>query len=144
LAKRLESATCIGKERGSVTTTRRLKAVYRRAVALAGDASGSIDAITGDGLNLSFRQATALASAMHKGDLSIYERAHQKLSRRPMYMARLLLLLDSNSLLRERTIRTLAAYPDIFSRLLRLHVGAPTSMEIASASALLGWRLVTA
>jgi len=41
----------------------------RGNVALAGDASGSVDAITGEGLCLSFRHALALADALSKGKL---------------------------------------------------------------------------
>ena len=48
-------------ERGAVTVTRRLNQVYRGNIALIGDASGSVDAITGEGLCLSFQQAIALA-----------------------------------------------------------------------------------
>ena len=67
-------------------------------VALVGDASGSVDAITGEGLSLSFLQAEALAGAMVENDLSMYQRAHKKMARRPTFMARLLLLfLDSQN-----------------------------------------------
>ena len=40
------------RERGAVTSTHVLRKVQRRNVALAGDASGGVDAITGDGLRL--------------------------------------------------------------------------------------------
>ena len=144
LASRLDHATCIGAERGAVTVTRQLKSVHRGAVALVGDASGSVDAITGDGLNLGFRQALALATAMQAGDLGAYQQAHRRLARRPSCMARLMLLLDSRAALRRRTIAALAAHPEIFSRLLKVHIGAASSMEAASAGTLLGWRLMTA
>ena len=144
LAKRLDPVTCIGAERGAVTATRRLKSVYRGAVALVGDASGSVDAITGDGLCLSFRQATALASAMEAGDLRRYQAAHRRLARRPTWMAHLLLLLDRHPSLRRRTVSTLAAHPEVFSRLLRVHIGAASSLEVACAGTLLSWRLVRA
>ena len=144
LARRLDHATCIGAERGAVTVTRQLKSVHRGAVALVGDASGSVDAIAGDGLNLGFRQALALATAMQAGDLGAYQQAHRRLARRPSCMARLMLLLDSRAALRRRTIAALAAHPEVFSRLLRVHIGAASSMEVASAGTLLGWRLMTA
>jgi len=41
-------------------------------IALAGDASGSVDAITGEGLCLSFRQAIALADSLEKARLEGY------------------------------------------------------------------------
>jgi menaquinone-9 beta-reductase len=143
LAARLKNAERIGAERGAVTLTRQLKNIYRGTVALVGDASGSVDAITGDGLNLSFQQASALAAALEAGDLRMYQQAHRRLARRPGYMARLLLLLDAHATLRDRTLAALAAHPEIFSRILRIHVGAASSMELASVGTLLGWRLVT-
>jgi flavin-dependent dehydrogenase len=144
LARRLDYATCIGAERGAVTVTRQLKSVHRGAVALVGDASGSVDAITGDGLNLGFRQALALAAAMQAGDLGAYQQAHRRLARRPTLLGRLLLLLDSQPKLRHRAMRALAAHPDLFARLLAVHVGATSPRHLAETGALLGWRLVVA
>src|SRR4029077_21153197 len=83
VAQRLASAGPLKLERGGVTASRRLKAVYRGNVALVGDASGSVDAVTGEGLCLLFQQAVALADALHAGDLSLYEAAHRRIGRRP-------------------------------------------------------------
>lgn len=47
------------------------------------------DAITGEGLGLSFRQAIALADALETGDLEKYQSAHRRLARRPHLMSRL-------------------------------------------------------
>ena len=69
LAQRLASAQ-MSAERGELTLTRSFKRVYRGRVALIGDASGTVDAITGEGLRLSFQQAEALAAAMESGDLA--------------------------------------------------------------------------
>ena len=52
-----------------------------------------MDAITGEGLCLAFRQATALAEAIEYGDLGKYQRRHRQIARRPEWMARLLLTL---------------------------------------------------
>ena len=144
LARRLDRATCIGAERGAVTVTRELKRVHRGAIALVGDASGSVDAITGDGLNLGFRQAQALGAAMQAGDLGAYQQAHRRLARRPTLMGRLLLLLDSQPKLRHRAMRTLAAHPELFARLLAVHVGATSPRDLAETGALFGWRFVAA
>ncbi len=46
VARRLGAAGAATLERGGVSASRRLKAVYRDNVALVGDASGSVDAIT--------------------------------------------------------------------------------------------------
>jgi flavin-dependent dehydrogenase len=124
--------------------TQKLKSVYRGRVALIGDASGSVDAITGEGLSLGFRQALALAEALADGDLRRYQDAHRRLARRPAFMGRLMLLLDGRTALRERALRALASDAKVFSRLLAVHVGAASSPRLAAAGALLGWRFVAA
>ncbi len=144
LHDRLVKAAVLGKERGAVTATARLESVYRGNVALIGDASGSVDAITGEGLCLSFRQAAALADALIEGDLSRYQEVHVKLARQPRIMARLLLLLDRHPALRGRVVRTLSTHPELFSRLLAMHAEASSPVHAASTATLLGWRLVTA
>jgi len=144
LAERLCHATCIGAERGAVTLSRQLKKVHRGNVALVGDASGSVDAITGAGLNLGFRQALVLAGAMQTGDLSAYQQAHRRLARRPILMGRLLLLLDAQPRLRRRIMHALSAHPALFARLLAVHIGATSPRHLAETGALLGWHLVAA
>jgi hypothetical protein len=85
-----------------------------------------VDAITGEGLWLAFRQALALADALASGSLAEYERAHRRLMRRPRVMASLLMLLDRSSTLRCCVIPALCSRPEIFASLLSLHVGALT------------------
>jgi flavin-dependent dehydrogenase len=143
LAERLGSAEASA-ESGAVTLTSSLRRVYRDRVALIGDASGSVDAITGEGLCLSFRQALALADALESGDLGRYQTAHRRLARRPTLMGRSLMLLDRQPDVRERAIRALAAHPDLFARLVAVHVGATSPGHLAATGALLGWRLVAA
>jgi 2-polyprenyl-6-methoxyphenol hydroxylase-like FAD-dependent oxidoreductase len=120
LARRLGQP--IGPIRGGVTASRQLRAVCRGRVALIGDASGSVDAIAGDGLCLAFRQAEALAGALEAGDLSLYAAAHRRLARRPRLMSNLLLMLDRSSCLRHVTVRAFAEYPKWFARVLAMHV----------------------
>jgi len=131
-------------ESGAVTLTCRLERVYRDRVALIGDASGSVDAITGEGLCLGFRQATALADALEAGDLGRYQTAHRRLARRPTLMGRLLLLLDKQTKVRHRAMHALAEHPDLFARLVTVHVGATSLQHLAVTGALLGWRFVVA
>lgn len=124
LARRLEGADIVGEERGAVTATRRLKRIYQGRTVLIGDASGSVDAITGEGMSLAFRQALVLADALADGDLARYQAAHRRMARRPAFMAKLMLMLDRFPSLRPRVLQTFAAKPLIFERLLAVHAGA--------------------
>jgi flavin-dependent dehydrogenase len=142
VARRLETADSASVERGAVTATRNLKAVVRGNVALVGDASGSVDAITGEGLCLLFQQAVALARAMEAGDLSLYQAEHRRIGRRPRLMADLMLLLDGRERLRTRALGALAADPRLFARMLALHVGELSSFGFCSTGLTLGYRML--
>ena len=107
-----------------VSANRKLKRVWRGNVALIGDASGTVDAITGEGLGLAFSQAVSLAECLGSGKLAGYEAAHRRLSRRPLLMARLMLRLDGRPGFQKRTLQVFRKRPDIFDRLLALHVGS--------------------
>jgi flavin-dependent dehydrogenase len=131
LAKRLGRAEPTDAPRGAMSMSVRLSAVTSGRIALVGDASGSVDAVTGEGLALAFRQAHVLATALAAGDLSSYDAAHRQIARMPRLMARLLLLMDDSGGLRRRALRTLAAHPYIFSRLLAAHVGALRPPELS-------------
>ena len=123
LQAKLRGAEPTSRERGSVTTTRTLQRIYRGQHVLLGDASGSADAVTGEGLAVSFRQSLALADAMAQGDLAPYAAAHRSIARLPQMMARTLLLMDRFPKLQERSLRVFAAEPKEFARMLAMHVG---------------------
>lgn len=144
LAARLKSVEVASSERGSLTATCRLRSVTSDNVALIGDASGTVDAITGEGLCLSFSQAMVLADCLRSGDLSRYEREHRKLALRPLLMARLMLTLDGRPRLQQRTLQAFRKRPHIFRRLLELHVGALSPLHLALDGLTLGWGLLTA
>jgi flavin-dependent dehydrogenase len=142
LRERLGGAELSGRERGAISAMRSLPNVQRGNVALVGDASGGVDAITGEGLRLAFLQAFGLVDAMVARDLRQYEKAHRALARRPRLMGNLLLWLGRNPGVRSRVIRALESKPDLFARLLATHVGQGSSRELLSTGALLGWRLL--
>lgn len=144
LVERLRAAEPASAERGAVTTLRRFTRVTRGCVALIGDASGSLDAVTGQGLCVAFEQSLALANALAKEDLELYERAHRKIARKPRWMARLLLLLDRYAVGRRRVMQAFVREPRIFQQLLAAHAGASSPALIASAGLSLGWRVLTA
>jgi menaquinone-9 beta-reductase len=144
LEKRLEGAEVSSNERGALTATCKLKRVSRGNVALIGDASGTVDAITGEGLCLAFSQAMVLADCLESGDLGVYEREHRRLGLRPLLMARLMLLLDRRPRLQRRTIQAFQQRPYVFRRLLELHVGVLSPLHLAVDGLTLGWGLLTA
>ena len=118
-------------ERGCLTLTRRLRRVTHANIALLGDASGSVDAITGEGLALAFRQALLLAESLHAGGLALYESRHAATLALPQRMAALLLLLDRHPRLRARTLHAFAARPALFRELLAVHIGEQTLPRFA-------------
>jgi menaquinone-9 beta-reductase len=124
LACKLQGAATLSEERGAITVMRRLRRIHSGNIALIGDASGSVDAITGEGMGLAFRQALALADALVAENLGHYQTAHRRLARRPAIMAQLMLMLDCFPRLRPPVLRTFGAQPFIFERLLAVHVGA--------------------
>jgi flavin-dependent dehydrogenase len=107
--KRLRGAGPSSSERGAITASRKLKSVFRGQTVLIGDASGSVDAITGEGLSLAFHQAVALAHGLCCGDLGQYEAEHRRLARRPTFLADLLLSFDRFAWLRRRVLKALVA-----------------------------------
>lgn len=144
IASRLRGAACASNERGAVSSTCELHNVYRGQVALLGDASGSVDCITGEGLGLAFRQADSLAECLAQGDLAKYQRQHAVLARRPTLMSRLLLAMDSSSSLRRRAMRAFAIEPKLFSRMVAMHVGSLSPFDCAANALALGWRMLNA
>ncbi len=144
VAERLREAEETSRERGALTASRRLRRVTRGNVALIGDASGSVDAISGEGLCLGFRQALALADAIGKQDLNLYESAHRSLARRALFMADLMLTMDRRPSLRRRALPALAKHPELFRGLLAMHVGAARGTDFAADCLALGWRMLMA
>jgi hypothetical protein len=59
-------------------------------------------------------------------------------------MARLMLTLDGRPQLQRRTLQAFRKRPDIFRRLLELHVGALSPLHLAVDGLTLGWGLLTA
>lgn len=143
IANRLSSAQAVTSECGAVSASRRLQSVYAGNVALVGDASGSVDAITGEGLCLSFKQAALLAEALADGDLKPYQAAHRRLARRPALMADLMLSLDLSTRLRYRAIRALSTAPRIFAKMLAMHVGELSPLDFAGSGMALAWRMLS-
>ncbi len=144
LSARLRGAETVSTERGALTGNRRFARIWRGNVALIGDASGTVDAITGEGMGLAFRQAVALAKCLHWGELSNYQSEHRRLMLRPWWMARLMLTLDGRSALQQRTLQVFQKHPEVFRRFVALHVGALPPTRVVRDGLTLGWGLLTA
>jgi menaquinone-9 beta-reductase len=140
LESRLSGAMATSDVRGAVTASRRLARVTTGNLALIGDASGSVDAVTGLGLTMAFQQAIALGDALAATDLSSYAARHRRIARVPRVMEALMLAMDRHDWFRHRAMRALAADPAQFSRLLAIHAGtAPLRVPFA-----LGWKFISA
>jgi flavin-dependent dehydrogenase len=145
LTEKLRGAELITRQQGAISRTHTLPAVYRGSRVLVGEASGSVDAITGDGLSMAFQQASALVHAFLINDLSVYQAAHRKIDRLPRLMSQVMLLMDKSHLLRKRALRALSVDPSLFARMLAIHTGALPPLPFAVQGTLtLGWRLITA
>jgi flavin-dependent dehydrogenase len=144
LNARLSGAEAVSTERGALSANRKLKRVWRKNIVLIGDASGTVDAITGEGLGLAFSQAAVLATCLRFGNLAEYQTAHRRLALRPLLMARLMLTLDGRPNVQQRTLQVLRKRPEIFRKLVALHVGTLSPIHLALDGLTLGWGLLTA
>jgi len=145
LQQRLGSVLPSDAPRGSITLSRKLHRVTRGNIALLGDASGSVDAVTGEGLSLCFRQALALGDALAAGNLAPYQQRHAALRRLPHLMAGALLLLDRSPRLRTRVFTLFERQPHLFADLLEIHIGAaPPRLLGRSGLLAAGCRLLSA
>lgn len=145
LVAQLRGARPSSTTRGAVTISRRLDSVYRGNVALIGEASGSVDAITGEGLALAFRQAVAVADALAQDNLSQYAEAHRRIAALPGFMARAMLLMDKHRWIRRRALTALSRRPQLFGQMLSVHVGnAPLRVFGHDGIVSSGWQLLTA
>jgi 2-polyprenyl-6-methoxyphenol hydroxylase-like FAD-dependent oxidoreductase len=144
VAAQLAGADIASQQRGAVTATCRLRSVATQSVALIGDASGSADAITGEGLAITFRQALALADSITSGSLDAYRTAHPKIGRLPHVMGALMLTLDRWPTFQFRALRTLAHTPAVFRELLQAHIGhRKLPVVVLRRGPAFGWHLIT-
>jgi flavin-dependent dehydrogenase len=141
----LRGAELITREQGAISRTHTLPAVYKGLRVLVGEASGSVDAITGDGLCMALQHAQALVHALQDNDFAAYQAAHRRIARLPRMMAGLMLLMDKTPWLRRRALRALSVEPALFARMLAIHTGALPPLAFGVQGTLtLGWHLITA
>ena len=110
-------------------------------VALVGDASGYLDAITGEGISLALAQVQALYDSIgpwmlsndavpSATDLQGYSRRITGMVRQHQLITRLVLFLSRNPRLAERTIKGLGRQPELFRWLLSANMGAVSATSI--------------
>jgi 2-polyprenyl-6-methoxyphenol hydroxylase-like FAD-dependent oxidoreductase len=142
LAEKLVAAESATLERGAPCSLRRLPSVTRGRVGLIGDASGSVDPVTGEGLGLAFRQALTLAEAMRAGNLAAYQRAHRRIGAAAHRLSQLAFFMDRHPGLQQRALSALTAEPQLFARLINTHsTESPTSMSQFADALRFGWKL---
>lgn len=91
-------------------------------LALVGDAAGYLDACTGEGLSLGFKQGQALVRLFGEGRLERYPAAHRRIVRLPFWMMRGLLLAGRVGL-RGPMVGALERMPGLFGRVLAANDG---------------------
>jgi flavin-dependent dehydrogenase len=83
-------------------------------VLLVGDASGYVDALTGEGIALGLAQARAAVAALAVGDPASYEKAWQRLSWRHNLLTSTLVSVASRPVLRRALVPAASALPVVF------------------------------
>jgi flavin-dependent dehydrogenase len=124
LQARLAQARLASADRGAGPLQQQVRGVVAGRVLLVGDAAGYLDAITGEGLTLAFRQAEALGAALARDRPQEYARDHGKLATLPTRLTRAVLALESRPRLRRRIQAVLAGDPALFQRLLARFAGS--------------------
>ena len=110
-------------------------------VALVGDASGYLDAITGEGISLALAQVQALYDSIGPWllsndraptarELQGYSRRISGMVRQHQLITRLVLFLSRNPGLAARAIKGLGSQPELFRWLLSANMGAVTAASI--------------
>jgi len=117
--------------------------VARDRVLLVGDASGYLDAITGEGVSLAFASAAALIACTAGEDASAYPRAWARARRQHLALTRLVLWVADHPALRRRVIRGLSESPDAFRAFLALNTGVWGFGHALPGIGKLGWRLIS-
>lgn len=145
VVRHLGDARRISEDSGCQTVLEYPRSVAHGNVALVGDASFSVDGITGQGISLALQQALRLGEALATDDLAPYRVAHGQLIKEPAHMARLLLLLDRQAWLRRKALRMFAANPKFFARIVSSHANCPKPAPIRASEMFdLGWQVLRA
>lgn len=140
LQERLQSATPTDVPRAVGPLHRRTSGVIRPGLALIGDASGYLDAITGEGLSLAFEQAVVLGEivgpALRKDAperfwaLQRYASSHAAITRPYHQVTHLALMLRNFPALTDRIVRMFSQNPQHFQHFLSANMGLVPSWRL--------------
>ena len=126
VAQRIQGAPQCSPDRGSGPLHQRVHSVLGEVqgtpVALVADAAGYLDACTGEGLSLGFKQGQALVQLSVTGHLARYPRAHARVVRLPYTMMKGLLW-ASRVGVRKWLVRLMRSLPWVFGRVLAANDG---------------------
>ncbi|MGL5817830.1 MAG: NAD(P)/FAD-dependent oxidoreductase [Phycicoccus sp.] len=101
--------------RGAGPLRQRSRRRVQGRVLLVGDASGYVDALTGEGIALGLAQARAAVDAVARGRPQHYELAWRRLGWRHDLLTRTLLAATRHRAVRDRVVPTAAALPTVFA-----------------------------
>ncbi len=116
LAVHLDGAPAQSSTRGAGPLRQRTTRRTAGRVLLAGDASGYVDALTGEGLRVGFAQARSAVRSVVAGDPSLYERAWSR-DTRDFRILTSALVAAARSPLRGRIVPAAVASPQLFGRI---------------------------
>jgi flavin-dependent dehydrogenase len=123
LRERLGAAEPAGDVRGAGPLRQDVRRRVCANVLFVGDASGYIDALTGEGISVGLAQAAALVECLEAGRAADYERAWRRVSRKSRLLTSGLLWSRHNSLLGPRIVPAAALLPRVFTAIVN-QVGA--------------------
>ncbi|NUU06554.1 NAD(P)/FAD-dependent oxidoreductase [Leifsonia sp. C5G2] len=113
LSARLDGVASVTDPRGAGPLLQRARSRSSGRVLLAGDASGYVDALTGEGMRVGFAQARSAIAAVSAGDAEQYERAWRTTTR-DFRLLTSALVVAARSRFRSRIVPTAARRPELF------------------------------
>jgi flavin-dependent dehydrogenase len=114
VADQLAGAEQIGSDRGAGPLRQNVPRRIHGRVLLVGDASGYVDALTGEGISVGLAQADALVDCVAAGRPEDYERRWRQVSRTSRLLTAGLLWARNRPALGPRIVPTAAALPAVF------------------------------
>jgi flavin-dependent dehydrogenase len=115
LRERLAGAAPASDVRGAGPLRQDVRRRAAGAILLVGDASGYLDALTGEGIGAALAQAAALADCVASGHAADYERAWRRVSRKSLLLTSGLLWARHQPLLAPRIVPAAARLPWLFT-----------------------------